>query len=111
MKVRTLELVNELVNSFLDPNKVPLVVYSLVEPQRFPDLASTDPVLHGRCQFTIDYWRVSASPVFSKVYENPTWKDILNACNDLLQEGDKCGVFLENIVEEKKGLYAFHIGS
>lgn len=111
MKHRTPEETDRLVDSLLDKNKDNLVVFSLVHPERFPDLASKDPVFQGHCQFLIDYWRVSDTPVFSEIYENPTWKDILNACNDLLQDGDRCGVFLENIVEEKKGLYAFHIGS
>jgi len=111
MNTRSQKEIDEIVDSLLKDSQDKLVVFSLIEPERFPDLASDKPVLKGHCQFTIDYWRVSGTPIFSDIYENPTWKDVLNACNDMLQEGDRCGVFLENIVQESKGLYAFHIGS
>ena len=43
-----------------------------------PDFTSTEPVIEGKVQFMIDYWRVADEPVFSEVYLNPTWVDIAN---------------------------------
>ena len=103
--------IDQIVDSLLDPHSEKLVVLSLPSLKGLPPLESNKPVFQGPCQFMIDYWRVSETPLFSPIYENPTWKDILNACNDMLQEGDRCGVFLEGIHETKKGLYEFHIGS
>jgi hypothetical protein len=62
-----------------------------------PDVQSIDPILHGQVQFMIDYWRVSDEPILSKVYNDPTWADIINACNDMLQGGDESAVFLEGM--------------
>ena len=80
-----------------------------------PDFTSTEPVIEGKVQFMIDYWRVADEPVFSEVYLNPTWVDIANACNDLLKDGDGDGVFLEGFDKRKtsKGVttYEFCIGS
>jgi len=115
----------DVVNSLLDPSKKPLVIFSMWETAddaagddfmaRVPDILSPDPVLTGRCVFTINYWRVSPRPVYTKEYFNPTWKDVLNACNDLLQNGDECGVYLEAIEHIKKtdgvDYFEFWIGS
>ena len=80
-----------------------------------PDILSNDLVIEGNCVFFINYWRVADQPVYSEVVNNPTWKDIINVCNDLLKDGDGCGVFLENIVfrSEKNNVkqFEFHIGS
>lgn len=62
-----------------------------------PDIDSTNPVFKGKVEFFIDYWRVADRPVYSPVYENPTWRDIINACNNLLQQGDPDGVYLEGM--------------
>lgn len=89
------------VNSLL--TAPPLVVLCISESGRQPDIFSDDAVVNGKVKFTIDYWRVSTSAVYSPIYENPTWKDVLNACNDLLQNGDHCGVFLEELIELTEG--------
>lgn len=60
-----------------------------------PDIESSEPVIEGNVQFMIDYWRVSDYPIYSPVISSPTWRDIINACNDLLIQGDGCGIFLE----------------
>jgi len=115
----------DVVNSLLDPSKKPLVIFSMWETAEdaagndfmalVPDILSPEPALLGRCIFTISYWRVSPSPVYSKEYLNPTWKDILNACNNLLQNGDGCGVYFENIEHLRKtdgvDYFEFWIGS
>jgi hypothetical protein len=122
----TTEELNDKIQNLLDPNKKPLVVFSIMEIQDMdnhnwnytvvcPDVSSPEPVFEGECQFRIDYWRVALKPVTSPVYTNPTWKDIINACNDLLQDGDECGVYLESInwKETVDGIkiYEFGIGS
>lgn len=80
-----------------------------------PDILSTKPIIEGEVRFTINYWRVADEPVFSKVYSNPSWKDIINACNDLLQGGDSDGVYLEGLNKGKTTNnitdYEFIIGS
>jgi len=80
-----------------------------------PDFTSTTPVIEGKVQFMIDYWRVADEPVLSEVYLNPTWVDIVNACNDLLKDGDGDGVFLEGFSKGKTAegvtTYEFCIGS
>lgn len=62
---------------------------------RAPDIDSTEPVFKGKVQFMTDYWRVSNMPLYSEVVENPTWMTIINIFNDMLQNGDGCGVYLE----------------
>jgi len=80
-----------------------------------PDFGSTQPVIKGKVQFMIDYWRVTDQPILSEVYLNPTWVDIANACNDLLKDGDGNGVFLEGFSKGKTTngvtVYEFCIGS
>jgi hypothetical protein len=86
------------VNSLL--TAPPLVILSIYgESKKQPDIFCDLPVITGKVKFLIDYFRVSNSAVYSPIYENPTWKDVLNACNDLLQNGDHCGVFLEELLE------------
>jgi len=66
-----------------------------------PDINSSEPVIKGETIFTINYWRISEEPVFSPLYDSPTWKDIINACNNLLQEGDHQGIYLEGLKVHK----------
>jgi hypothetical protein len=62
-----------------------------------------------------DYWRVSDVPVYSEVVENPTWMMIINIFNDMLQNGDHCGIFLEGLYNLKEvgdvKIIKFAIGS
>jgi hypothetical protein len=67
-----------------------------------PDIDSTEPVFKGKVQFMTDYWRVSDVPVYSEVVENPTWMTIINIFNDMLQNGDGCGIFLEGFYSLKE---------
>lgn len=109
------------VESFIDNDKKKLVIFSIFDTDDYsdynqwiinsPDITSAEPVIEGDCSFTIDYWRVNDKPVTSPVISNPTWKDIIVACNDLLQQGDECGVYLEGIVKTGEGKYKFQIGS
>lgn len=109
------------VDSMIDKDTERVVMFSMYDFGDFggsitcPDLDSTEPVIEGKCVFMINYWRVSPEPVQSREYINPTWKDIINSCNNLLLNGDGCGVFLEtmNVKEEKNGVkyIEFGIGS
>jgi hypothetical protein len=80
-----------------------------------PDIDSTEPVIAGKVLFTTDYWRVSDVPVYSEVVENPTWMTIINIFNDMLQNGDECGIFLEGLYNLKEvgdvKIIKFAIGS
>lgn len=80
-----------------------------------PDIDSTEPVIAGKVQFMTDYWRVSDVPVYSEVVENPTWMIIINIFNDMLQNGDECGIFLEGLYNLKEvgdvKIIKFAIGS
>jgi hypothetical protein len=108
-------------NKVGNDNKEKVITFSIFECVQnskkitYPDLASNKPIVTGKVIFFIDYWRVAPKPVYSPVYFNPTWEDIINACNDLLQKGDRCGVFLENLYQKeiKKGIkyIEFSIGS
>ena len=71
-----------------------------------PDLGSKDPVLKGKVQFNANYWRISENAVSTPVLENPTWKDILIATNNLLEENEAGGIFLEALVitDESNGI-------
>ena len=80
-----------------------------------PDIESTNPVILGKVRFMADYWRVTDEPLYSDVVENPTWRTIINIFNDMLQQGDGCGIFLEDLEmdEPKDGtdVVRFCIGS
>jgi hypothetical protein len=80
-----------------------------------PDIDSTEPVFKGKVQFMTDYWRVSDIPLYSEVVENPTWMTIINIFNDMLQNGDECGIFLESFYKTKEvgdvQIIGFAIGS
>ena len=80
-----------------------------------PDIDSTEPVFKGKVQFMTDYWRVSDVPVYSEVVENPTWMTIINIFNDMLQNGDECGIYLEGLYNLKEvgdvKIIKFAIGS
>lgn len=67
-----------------------------------PDIDSTEPVFKGKVQFVSNYWRVSDAPLYSEVVENPTWMMIINIFNDMLQNGDGCGIFLEGFYIKNK---------
>lgn len=80
-----------------------------------PDIESTNPVILGKVQFMTDYWRVSDEPVYSPIVENPTWQVIINIFNNMLQQGDRQGIYLEglNLLETKDNvkIVKFQIGS
>ena len=80
-----------------------------------PDIESTEPVILGKVQFVADYWRVSDEPVYSPVVENPTWRVIINIFNDMLQQGDRNGIYLEGLVlvnpKDSINTIQFQIGS
>lgn len=115
------KVLQETVNSYIDKDKKKLINFSIFNTEECagdnqwfidcPDITSSEPVFEGDCSFTINCWRVSPSPVTSPTISNPTWKDIIIACNDLLQQGDECGIFLEAINKVEEGKYTFSIGS
>lgn len=80
-----------------------------------PDIESTEPVILGKVQFMTDYWRVSDEPVYSPVVENPTWQVIINIFNNMLQQGDRNGIYLEGLVlvnpKDDINTIRFQIGS
>jgi hypothetical protein len=80
----------------------------------YPDITSSQPVFKGECRFCVDYWRISERPIYFTL-ENPTWKDIIIELDNIMKQGDGCGIFLENINvrKDKFGLqyYEFVIGS
>ena len=80
-----------------------------------PDIESYHPVIPGKVQFVADYWRVSDEPVYSPVVEDPTWRVIIDIFNDMLQQGDGCGIYLEglDLIETKDDISTvrFQIGS
>lgn len=124
-KTSTYEHFQTVAESLIDADKEKRIVFSIFETSedligddwtvKHPDITSSEPVIEGRCIFFINYWRVSEDEIYSKEYTNPTWKDIINACNNLLQNGDGCGVFLENIEFSRKvdgvSYFEFLIGS
>jgi hypothetical protein len=68
-----------------------------------PDLDSKEPVIKGKIQFNANYWRINETgSVSTPILENPTWKDILTATNNLLEENDAGGIFLEALVVTDK---------
>lgn len=99
----------EIVDSFIGKDKKKLIQFAIFESAdpsvndhdkwfiNCPDINSNESVFEGECKFFIDYWRVSDESIFYPPITNPTWKDIIVACNELLQNGDECGVFLENV--------------
>lgn len=80
-----------------------------------PDIKSYHPIITGKVQFVADYWRVADEPVYSPVVENPTWRVIIDIFNDMLQQGDRQGIYLEglNLTETKDDISTvrFQIGS
>jgi hypothetical protein len=71
-----------------------------------PNLKSKDPVIKGKAQFNANYWRINENAVSTPILENPTWKDILIATNNLLEENEAGGIFLEALVitDESNGI-------
>ena len=63
-----------------------------------PDILSDNPALVGKVQLQTSYWRVTDGElVKSLVISNPTWKDIILAVDEILKDGDGCGIFLEGL--------------
>lgn len=72
-----------------------------------PNLESGETILKGKVQFGTDYWRVNETKrVCTPVLNNPTWKDVLVATNNLLEENNAGGIFLEalTITGETNGI-------
>ena len=68
-----------------------------------PDIESTKPVIEGDVVFYSDYWRLTdyneGEKVYSIVYTNPTWKDIISAANNMLLRTCRYGLFLEGLTQ------------
>ena len=71
-----------------------------------PNIESNKPVIEGDVVFYSDYWRLTAynkdEKVFTTVYTNPTWRDIINAANNMLLRTCNYGLFLEGLTEDSK---------
>ena len=75
---------------------------------QIPNLKSKKAVFEGTIQLWSDYWRVSPSEdkIVSKPLKNPTWKEVLEAV-DQISENAESDVFLEGFVvniENNKGI-------
>ena len=72
---------------------------------RAPDIESTDTIIEGEVIFYSDYWRLTdynnGVPCQCEAVTNPTWKDIINAANKLLEETNKYQLFLEGLTHVK----------
>jgi hypothetical protein len=70
-----------------------------------PDITSTKPIIDGEVVFISDYWRLidhltyntESREIESRVYTNPTWKDIINAANEMIACTCQCSLFLEGL--------------
>jgi hypothetical protein len=68
-----------------------------------PDITSDKPVIDGEVVFISDYWRLTdhlkpfSNEIESRVYTNPTWKDIINAANEMIENTCECSLFLEGL--------------
>lgn len=118
---KTYRELQDLVDGMIEDGKEKIVTFSMYDMGApggqvyCPDIGTEKPVIEGKCIFYINYWRVAEDAVYSKEYTDPRWKDIINACNNLLQNGDRFGVFLEGIRyrQTNNGVkyYEFSIGS
>jgi len=67
-----------------------------------PDILSPKPVFEGDVVFYSDSWRITDhmdndGEYTSRKYTNPTWADIINACNDMLNSTCKYALYLEYV--------------
>lgn len=68
-----------------------------------PDITSTNPIINGEVVFFSDYWRLTdhlkppSREIVSRVYTNPTWKDIINAANEMVESTCQYTLFLEGL--------------
>jgi len=68
-----------------------------------PDITSDKPIIDGEVVFFSDYWRLTdhlkphSKEIESRVYTNPTWKDIINAANEMVENTCKYTLFLEGL--------------
>ena len=68
-----------------------------------PDVTSDKPIVDGEVVFFSDYWRLTdhlkpfSNEIESRVYTNPTWKDIINAANEMIENTCVCSLFLEGL--------------
>lgn len=80
-----------------------------------PDIQSNKPLYEGPHRFRLNYWRFGPTPHISEVYDNPTWADAINVCNDMMvQFGDEDGIYLEGLQHcdpDNLGRLEFIIGS
>lgn len=117
----TYDQLNETVNSMLPKNRERLISFSIFEDAgqnendqwlvKIPNILSDKPVFQGTYNFLVDYWRVCSVAKMSPPVTNPTWKDIIVHFNELLQDGDRCGVFLEGLNLNDDNTISFAVGS
>jgi hypothetical protein len=68
-----------------------------------PDITSTKPIIDGEVVFFSDYWRLTdhlkprGREIESRVYANPTWKDIINAANEMIESTCQYTLYLEGL--------------
>lgn len=70
-----------------------------------PDITSDKPIIDGEVVFFSDYWRLidhltyntESREIVSRVYTNPTWKDIINAANVMIESTCQSTLYLEGL--------------
>ena len=68
-----------------------------------PDITSDKPIIDGEVVFFSDYWRLTdhlkprGREIESRVYANPTWKDIINAANEMIESTCQYTLYLEGL--------------
>lgn len=73
-----------------------------------PDVESDDIILNGECKFSINNSIFSSEHLISDIVSNPTWRTILNICNDMLGKCDLHNTgFLCDIIPSGEGMYEF----
>lgn len=128
VKLMSYDTLTEKCNALIDSNKK-RVTFSIftdagttngVWMVKSPDIQSTKPVIEGNVVFHSNYWRITEytdeETVYSKFFTNPTWKDIINAANDMLVHTCNYELFLEGLTLENstvggRQLIRFDFGS
>ena len=108
-------VLSQLVYNIVDqPQRVFFSIFDVIEEGKeeedslvqYPDLESTEPVIPGLVRLVINNKEYSPNLVLSENISDPTWKDILNICNDLL---GKCQTystgFLYDVIPGPEGVY------
>ena len=96
-------------NMVEQPQRIFFSIFETMEGEesicRYPDIESSQAVIQGEVQFIIRDEDQGREPIKSSVLNNPNWKSILQAANDMLQHREPSIGFLEDIVPIDAGTY------